>query len=142
MKKSKSTLTAIAGILLFAAGFLLMKTVPQPDGFLKTLPYLLIGVGCGMFGHGAGDIVNNKIRQKYPDTARQMDIDLNDERNITIGNRAKAKGFDMMTYVFGAVLLAFALMNAALDVILIFVIAYLFVQFYAVYYRIRLDKKM
>lgn len=34
--------------------------------------------------------------------ARQIEIAQTDERNVMIGNMAKAKGYDMMTYVFGA----------------------------------------
>lgn len=44
-------------------------------------------------------------------------------------------------YVFGALMLAFALMGADLTIILLFVGAYLFIQFYAVYVRLKLDKE-
>jgi len=55
---------------------------------------------------------------------------------------AKAKGYDMMTYVFGALMVAFALMGAPWTVIIPMVIAYLFVHGYAIYFRVKLEKEM
>ncbi|WP_300281858.1 hypothetical protein [uncultured Subdoligranulum sp.] len=45
-------------------------------------------------------------------------------------------------FVFGALLLAFALMQVDLTAVLLLVGAYLLVQGYAVYCRIRLEKEM
>ena len=65
-----------------------------------------------------------------------------DERNVMIGSLAKAKGYDMMTYVFGALMVAFALMGAEWTVIIAMVVAYLFVHGYAIYFRVKLEKEM
>ncbi|HYF75143.1 MAG TPA: hypothetical protein VD757_01040, partial [Candidatus Nitrosocosmicus sp.] len=73
---------------------------------------------------------------------KQLEIDRHDERNIAIGNRAKAKAYDMMIYVFGALLLAFALMDVDMTALLLLVFAYLFVVGYGIYYRIKYDKEM
>lgn len=54
-----------------------------------------------------------------------MEIEENDERNINIGNRAKAKAYDMMIFVFGALMLSLALMNVDLMVVLMLVCCYL-----------------
>lgn len=140
MKAAKGIVITVIGLLAAAAGIVLMKRIPDPQGVMRALPYLCVGVGCGLFGHGVGEIANQRIRKKYPDLARQKDIDSQDERNVTIGNMAKAKGFDMATYVFGALLVAFALMGESLPVILPLVIAYLFIEGYAIYQRCRLDK--
>ena len=59
-----------------------------------------------------------------------------------IGSLAKAKGYDMMTYVFGALMVAFALMGAEWTVIIAMVVAYLFVHGYAIYFRVKLEKEM
>lgn len=141
MKKAKYYLIAAAGAALFALGFFLIKAYPESGGILLTLPYLCIGLGCGAFGHGLGEILSKKARQADPEMARQLDIEAKDERNVKHANAAKAKGFDMMTYVFAALLLAFALMNAPLGVILPTVVAYLFIQFYALYHRLKLDRE-
>ena len=141
MKKAKYYLIAAAGAALFALGLFLVKAYPESEGILLTLPYLCIGLGCGAFGHGLGDILNRKAREKDPEMARQLDIEAKDERNVKHANAAKARGFDMMTYVFAALLLAFALMNAPMGVILPSVVAYLFIQFYALYHRLKLDRE-
>ena len=56
--------------------------------------------------------------------------------------RAKAKAYDMMTFVLGALMLSFALMGVELTAVLLLVFAYLFVHSYAVYYRFKYDKEM
>ena len=89
-----------------------------------------------------GNIISNNIIQKNPDMQKQMEIEQNDERNVILTNRAKAKAYDVMTYVFGALMIAFALMGVDMIPILLFVFAYLFVQGYVVYYRCKYEKEM
>lgn len=141
MKNSKSIVISILGVLLCGIGFYLIKSLMDPQGIIKTLPYILVGIGCGMFGHGIGDLINKKVTAKNPELAKQIEIDQKDERNIMITNMAKAKGYDIMTYVFAALMLAYALMGASMEILIPFVIAYLFVQFYAMYIRLRKDKE-
>ena len=71
-----------------------------------------------------------------------MEIEQKDERNIAIQSQAKAKAYDLMIFVFGALMIALALMNVDMMVILMFVISYLFVIGYSVYCRIKYDKEM
>lgn len=142
MKRSKNYMITAAGIFIGILGLYLVKTAEYPQGFMMALPYVCIGVGCGIFGHGMGNIITVKAMQKNPDVQRQMEIDKNDERNITIANSAKAKAYNLMTYVFGALMLSFVLMGVDVIPVLLLVFAYLFVQGYAVYYRFRYDKKM
>lgn len=141
MKKIKSYLITIIGVVLFMTGLYLIKTVFNPQGVMLALPYLCIGVGCGMFGHGLGDILNRIALKKNPDLAKQKEINEKDERNIMIGNMAKARGYNMMTYVFAALLVAYALMGVSFSIIIPFVIAYLFVHFYAIFQHNKIDKE-
>lgn len=141
MKKMKSTFISILGVLLFAVGLYLMKSFVEPQGIMKVLPYLLIGIGCGAFGHGIGDVFGKWATNKKPELAKKIEIDQKDERNIMIANAAKAKGYDIMTYVFSALLLAYALMGASMEIIIPFGIAYLFVQVYAVIIRVKKEKE-
>ena len=142
MKKTVSWIMVVLGVLLLAGGFVLLKTVVEPEGIMLPLPYICIGVGCGVFGHGMGDILSKRAMKKNPKLAKKVSVEEKDERNVTIGNMAKAKAYDMMIFVFGALMLSFSLMNVELVVILLFVAAYLFVVGYGVYYRIKLDKEM
>ena len=142
MKRAKNVWLSVLGFALIAAGIYLIRTVPDPQGILRALPFLLVGFGCGIFGHGLGDLLAKKAVQSDPAMARQLEIAQTDERNVMIGSMAKAKGYDMMTYVFGALMVAFALMGAPWTVIIPMVIAYLFVHGYAIYFRVKLEKEM
>lgn len=142
MKQAKNVWLSVLGLALTGAGIYLIKTVPDPQGIMRVMPFLLVGFGCGIFGHGLGELLAKKAAASDPEMARQVEIAQTDERNVMIGNMAKAKGYDMMTYVFGALMVAFALMGASWAVILPMVVAYLFVHGYAIYFRVKFDKEM
>ena len=89
-----------------------------------------------------GNLVSDKAIQNYPDIKRQIEIEEKDERNIAISSRAKAKAYDIMTFVFGALMVSFALMGVDMIPILLFVFTYLFIQGYAIYYRCKYEKEM
>ena len=141
-KKLINYFIAIIGIMLLACGLILIKLIHTPQGVLTTLPYICIGIGCGIFGHGIGNIINSRIMYNNPDVKKQMEIEQKDERNISIQNSAKAKAYDMMIFVFGALMISLALMNVDMMVILMLVTSYLFVVGYSVYCRIKYDKEM
>lgn len=141
-KKTSSCVVAVLGLVLFGAGLCLMKTVANPQGVMRVLPYVLVGLGCGAFGHGTGDLINRNTMKNNPEIARKLEIEKNDERNIEIANRSKAKAFDIMLSVFGALMIAFALMGVDLAATLLLVFAYLFVTGCGIYYRIKYDKEM
>lgn len=142
MKKVRDYVITVLGIIVCVAGLLLVKETDVSDGPMRVLPYLMIGVGCGAFGQGAGSIVNRKMTEKDKALAKRIEIEKNDERNIAIGNKAKSKAFDIMIYVFGALMLAYCFMGADITIIIPFVCAYLLVDAFAVYYRIKYDKEM
>ena len=132
----------VLGVLLLGAGLCLLRMAGDLQGMLLPLPYLCIGVGCGLFGHGVGDWVSRMAVRSHPDVERQIEIEQKDERNVAIERRAKAKAFDIMVFVFGALELAFALMEVDFAAVLLLVFAYLFVIGCGVYYRIKFDKEM
>lgn len=143
MKRTKvEYIIVIGSVLLLILGLYWTKTLTNPQGFMKALPYICIGVGCGFFGHSMGNIISRKALKQDPILQKQIEIDKNDERNITIANQAKAKAYDMMTFVFAALMLSFALMEVDMVILLLFVFAYLFVEIYAVYCRCKYDKIM
>lgn len=133
---------ALIGILLLGFGLILVKILSEPQGVIRGLPYICIGVGCGIFGHGMGNIISRRSMKNNPNIQKQLEIDKKDERNITIANCAKAKAFDMMIFVFGVLMIAFALMGVDMVAVLLLVFAYLLVISYDVYYRFKYDKEM
>ena len=96
---------------------------------LRALPYLMIGIGCGLFGHGVGEMVNRRVLDSNPTLAKEQEIAQKDERNVALANRAKAKAYDLMTYMMAALLLTFALMGVAMEVVVVLVLAYLAIEF-------------
>ena len=142
MKKTKNYIMTVLGIVLVLLGLYFIKSVDNPKEFLLALPYVCIGVGCGVFGYGMGNLISDKAIQNSPDIKRQKEIEEKDERNIAISSRAKAKAYDIMTFVFGALMVSFALMGVDMIPILLFVFTYLFIQGYAIYYRCKYEKEM
>lgn len=134
--------TIILGLLLLTIGLYLIKTVGDPQGIMASLPYVCIGIGSGLFGHGMGNLISERAIRSDPDLQKKLDIEKNDERNIAISNKAKGKAFDMMTYVYGALMVSFALMGVDMSDLLLLVFAYLFVHGFGIYYRIKFDKEM
>lgn len=118
------------------------KSVINPHGFMKAFPYVCIGLGCGVFGHGMGNIISKKVINTDLSMEKQIEINKADERNITIINKAKSKAYDLMSFVFGALMFAFALMGTDMVEVLLLVFTYLFVQGYAIYLRCKYDKEM
>lgn len=141
-KKLIDYFMVILGILLLVGGLVLIKLVNMPQGVFIALPYICIGVGCGIFGHGMGDLINLRLMSNHPDIKKQMEIEQKDERHIAIQNHAKARAYDLMIFVFGALMICFALMNVDMMAILMLVSSYLFIIGYSVYCRVKYEKEM
>ncbi len=143
MKKSiANTIFLIIGLALLGTGLYLVKVYPSAQGVLRALPYVFIGIGCGFFGQCVAGAIERNVYKKYPDMQKQKEIEVNDERNREISNRAKAKAYDAMVFVFGALMPSFALMNVDVAVVLLMVFAYLFVVGIGIYYRVKLEKEL
>ena len=63
------------GIILLALGLYQIKTLIDPQGFMKAFSYICIGLGCGFFGHGMGNVVSNKAIKTNPQIQKQFEID-------------------------------------------------------------------
>ena len=150
------------GLLLLAAGLLALKWAPARQGALvysgQILP--LVGVGPRPPG-GAGCAAlclhrpwlrgvwerlkrphQPKVLRASPRLQKQIAIDQDDERNIALSNRAKAKAFDAMLYLFGACLIAFSLMGDPLFATLALVAAYLLTVGLLIFYLNKYHKEM
>ena len=141
-KVSRYVFLAVIGFIIFAVGLTLIKLLPDAEGILKTLPYICVGVGSGIFGGNLGTVFRNKAMFKNPQAAKQIEIEQKDERNQVIRNRAKARAYDLMIFVYAAILLAFALMGVDMYIILTLVAVYIFFVFVNVYYITKYHKEM
>ena len=141
-KRSYNYVFVVIGLMLLGVGLYLAKTVGNPQGIMRALPYVCIGIGCGIFGQGMGEVVTSKTLQKHPELLKQQEIERKDERNVSIGNRAKAKAYDLMVFVFGALMVSFALMGVDFIALLLLVFSYLLVVGYGIYWRFKFEKEM
>ena len=142
MKKGFMFILTVIGFVLIIVGLCYLKSTSDPEGIMIALPYICIGIGCGVFCHGMGEMISKQTMKKAPDIAKQIEIEKHDERNIEIANRAKGKAYDAMIYIFGALLVSFGLMGLAVYAILMLVFAYLLVVGISIYYRCKYDKEM
>ena len=141
-KNGLNYLVTAVGLLLLGTGLFLIKSISEPLGIMRALPYICVGIGCGAFGHGVGNTISSRVLKSRPDIQKQIEIEKNDERNAAIGNRSKAKAYDMMVFVFGALMLSFALMGVDVAAVLLLLFAYLFIIGCGVYYRCKYEKEM
>ena len=71
MRKRGSYVIAIAGLILLGTGLFLVKTLIDSHGIWKTLPYILVGLGCGVFGHGMGDLISKRTIKNHPEIQKK-----------------------------------------------------------------------
>ena len=142
MTKASRFITTIIGLLFLIAGTYYIKAIGVPEGAMRVLPYLAIGIGCGLFGHGFSRSVSDMAIKSDPAAQKRVRIEENDERNNLIANKAKGRAFDMMTGVYGALMVAFGIMGVDMIQLLLMVFAYLIIHGAAIYYRIKFEKEM
>jgi len=139
---AKNIALSAFGFVILIAGLVFVKLLPDPQGIMRTLPYICIGIGAGIFGGNIGTLIKKQLLKKDPKAAREIEIEAKDERNIAISNKAKAKAYDLMQIVFGVLIIAFALMQVDMYVLLTFIAAYLFIIFSMIYYINKYCKEM
>ena len=146
MKKNKNVieewLLTFVGIGLVVVGFLLHKYSLSTDKMMVIIPYIFIGVGSGIFGHFMDNLIKYFSTKNHKELERQIQIDKNDERNILIAEKSKAKAYDLMIYLFASMLIIFSLMGVDKLAIIMIVAIYLSIQIYALYWRSKFENKM
>lgn len=146
MKKNRNVIKdwflTFLGIGLVVVGFLFHKNSVSTDKMIVTIPYIFIGVGCGIFGLFMGNLIKYFSTKNHEELERQIQIDKNDERNILIAEKSKAKAYDLMIYLFASILIIFSLMGVDKLAIIMMVAIYLSIQIYALYWRSKFERKM
>lgn len=143
MKKYWKYLTAfLLGVLSLSSGLYMVKTLREAPKFLSAIQYVLIGLGCVLFGYGMGKLVEVILYKRNPEIGRMVEIEKNDERNRAVSDSAKARAYDLMTYVFAALLISFALMQVDNIPIILLAFSYIFIHIYAIWNRSRIEKEM
>ena len=65
--RGKGRFTPAVGLLILLAGFVLLKTGASAQQTMRVLPFVCIGVGSGIFGHGLGAVLNDKAARSDPE---------------------------------------------------------------------------
>lgn len=139
---TKNWLYLVFGMLLFIiSGFLLIK-YPDEKGILKTLPFILLGIGSGILGANVGAVIQHRIFKKNPKAYKQFEIEKNDERNVQLNQYSKAKAYDAAIYLYSALMLYFALFGAELIYLLPLVGCYLISMVIRMYHLYQYQKNI
>lgn len=136
--KAKYWIISLLGLAAVVAGFILVRM----GAGVAPLPYVLLGVGCGAFGWGAGELLRQWAVRADPGLEKQIRIEQTDERNQLVANKAKARAYDASVYIYSALMLCFALMQVELAVILLLVGAYLLVVGISIYYYVKYNHEL
>ena len=136
--KAKYWIISLLGLAAVVAGFILARM----GAGSAPLPYVLLGVGCGAFGWGAGELLRQWAVRADPGLEKQLRIEQTDERNQLVANKAKARAYDASVYIYSALMLCFALMQVELAVILLLVGAYLLVVGISIYYYVKYNREL
>ena len=138
----KNSTFAFLGLGLIVLGFFAHMNGASAEKGIVAIYYLLIGIGCGIFGHFTGNIISYFSLRNNEALMRQIEIEKKDERNIVIAEKSKSKAYDLMTYLFAAMLIMFSLMGVDKLQIVIVVAIYLSIQIYALYWRSKFESIM
>lgn len=138
----KNSFFVLLGLALVVLGILGQKQGVSGEKTVEAIYYLLIGLGCGIFGHFTGNIIRYFSIKNNEALMRQIEIEKKDERNIAIAEKSKSKAYDLMIYLFAAMLIMFSLMGADKVQIVIIVAIYLSIQLYGLYWRAIFEKEM
>lgn len=141
----KNILLSFLGVVLVALGLYIYQKTLGMDKMDKTvvvIPYIFIAIGCGILGHFTGNLIQHYSTKGNEELKIQIEIEKNDERNVLIAEKSKAKAYDLMIYLFAAMLIIFSLMGADKLQILVLVAIYLSLQIYALYWKSKFESRM
>jgi hypothetical protein len=121
--KRKALLYAL--LLLTGGALALVGGVALTGDALKAASGVCVGIGAGLFGMSASQLILLRVLKRRPEVRRQMTIDTRDERNVLLNHMAKARAFTVMAAAYAILVLVFALIGEGLLPILLMIGAYL-----------------
>ncbi|HBG00723.1 MAG TPA: hypothetical protein DDW87_04000 [Firmicutes bacterium] len=129
-KKIGYILLLLAGVVLVILGAFVIQ---------ERWGGVLIGLGAGLFGMSAAQLITQRVMERNPSLKRKIGIEKSDERNVQINNYAKAKAFDFCQFLALPFFLLLVLADVRLWVVLLAIAIY--IADFAVYLWF-LNKKM
>lgn len=105
--------------LILVTGIIVAAALLIAGGFLEgEVSAVLIGLGAALFGLTVANCISFVAERKYPHLKRTKNIEVNDERNITIREKAGAKTNTLVMWVMFIVMLIMLILKVELYVIL------------------------
>ena len=80
---------------------------------------ILLGTGAGAIGASIAKLYSINLEKKNPDMIKENEIELQDERNVLIRQRAKAKSADITQWLIMVIAYLEIFVNAPLWIILL-----------------------
>ena len=133
-KKSTFYITALSISIIMIIGSLFVE--------LNSLSGLLLGTGAGVFGANIAKLYSINLEKKNPDIRKENEIELKDERNILIRQRAKAKSADIIQWLIMLIAYLEIFVNAPLWIILLTVGIFVLYNIIQIYYINKFNKEM
>ena len=133
-KKSTFYITALSISIIMIIGSLFVE--------LNSLSGLLLGTGAGVIGASITRLYFIRLEKKNPDVMKQNEIELKDERNILIRQKAKAKSADIIQWLIMLIAYLTILVNAPLWITLLTVGIFVLYNIIQIYYINKFNKEM
>jgi len=103
---------------------------------------ILLGTGAGVLGANIAKLYFINLEKKNPDIVKENEIELKDERNILIRQRAKAKSADIIQWLIMLIAYLEIFVNAPLWIILITIGMFVLYNIIQIYYINKFNKEM
>ena len=103
---------------------------------------ILLGTGAGVIGASIAKLYSINLEKKNPDMIKENEIELKDERNILILQRAKAKSADITQWLIMIIAYLEIFVNAPLWIILLTVGIFVLYNIIQIYYINKFNNEM
>ena len=103
---------------------------------------ILLGTGAGVIGASIAKLYTINLEKKNPDMIKENEIELKDERNILILQRAKAKSADITQWLIMIIAYLEIFVNAPLWIILLTVGIFVLYNIIQIYYINKFNNEM
>ena len=133
----KKSMFYISGIIISVIMIILSQFVE-----LNSHSGILLGTGAGDFGANIAKLYFISLEKKNPDIIKENEIELKDERNVLILQKAKAKSADITQWLIMLVAYLEILVNAPLWITLVTIGIFVLYNIIQIYYVNKFNKEM
>ena len=108
MKNKQLKILGLAGLIFVG---ITLITVGILKDYSNNINGALIGLGSGLIGAALAQLFTIRIYSKNPEKLKVKTVEVNDERNIMIKEKARAKTYGIFNFVLSALLLLLVFMG-------------------------------